>query len=198
MKQKKTLKTQSQVAVQRDNKEIMKSKSMWMNVPCSNGYMNSLKEVLQDKGIASRLSDTKAMAEVKLMDQFFAMMGNDEDRVAYGPLPVQAAVEKDAVQLLMVLDTLFRSRSIAERKKWVAMVESVQNGGGEVKVFSSMHATGEQLADFMGVAAILRYPCPELNEIDSDQELDVIPTNTSYVALDAMDQDDDDDDEEED
>ncbi len=33
---------------------------------------------------------------------------------------------------------------------------------GEVRVFSSLHVSGEQLAQLTGVAAILRFPCPEI------------------------------------
>ena len=40
-------------------------------------------------------------------------------------------------------------------------------GGGEVHVLSAMHASGEQLNQLTGVAAVLRFPLPDLE----DQEL---------------------------
>ena len=39
---------------------------------------------------------------------------------------------------------------------------------GDVKIFSSLHVSGERLRLLTGVAAILRFPCPELDEDDED------------------------------
>lgn len=39
---------------------------------------------------------------------------------------------------------LFRSQNIAERKRYVKLVDSVKEAGGDVKIFSSMHVTGER------------------------------------------------------
>lgn len=48
----------------------------------------------------------------------------------------------------------------------MALVEAVQAGGGQVFVFSTRHQSGQQLQDFTGIAAILRFPMPELEEED--------------------------------
>jgi len=44
----------------------------------------------------------------------------------------------------------------------------------EVKIFSSLHVSGQQLAQLCGVAAILRYPCPgiedDVEEDDDEQD----------------------------
>lgn len=45
-------------------------------------------------------------------------------------------------------------------------MESIQGGGGEVFIFSTQHQSGKQLQDFTGIAAILRFPMPELEEQD--------------------------------
>ena len=174
-------------AVKLELKTILKTKSKWLLAPCSSGHMHCLKEVLADKAITARLEDTKATDEVRCLEGFFKMMEMDEDRAVYGPLPVLKATEKQAVESLMVLDTLFRSPSIAERRKWVALVEDVKALNGDVHIFSSMHVTGEQLSNLNGVAAVLRFPCPELNDLDSEEEPEVIPTNNSVMYLDEMD-----------
>eukprot|EP01059_Diplonema_ambulator_P034112 TRINITY_DN7482_c0_g1_i2.p1 TRINITY_DN7482_c0_g1~~TRINITY_DN7482_c0_g1_i2.p1 ORF type:complete len:262 (+),score=104.73 TRINITY_DN7482_c0_g1_i2:621-1406(+) len=171
-------------AVKREMKDIMKSKPKWLLAPCSSGHMHCLKEVVASKNIQAKLADTKATEEVKVLERFFEMMQTDEDRVAYGPLPVFAAVEKQAVETLLVLDSVFRSNSVAQRKKYVQLVEDVQELNGDVHIFSSMHVSGEQLSSLNGIAAILRFPCPELNELDSEEEVEVIPTNTSVMYLD--------------
>lgn len=62
-----------------------------------------------------------------------------------------------------------RSQNVGERRKWVGIVEEVRNGGGEVMIFSSIHESGKQLDQLTGVAAILKFPLPE---IESDDEED--------------------------
>jgi len=47
---------------------------------------------------------------------------------------------------------------VNERKKYVALVEAVQQKGAEVLIFSSMHESGQQLNQLTGIAAILTFP----------------------------------------
>lgn len=61
---------------------------------------------------------------------------------------------------------LCRVHDVKQRRRWVALVESVQAGGGQVFVFSTRHQSGKQLQDFTGIAAVLRFPMPELEEQD--------------------------------
>ena len=63
-------------------------------------------------------------------------------------------------------DTLFKSCDVATRQAFVALCESVREHGGRVRVFSSLHVSGEQLAQVSGIAAILRFPMPEEEVLD--------------------------------
>ena len=58
----------------------------------------------------------------------------------------------------------------AQRKAWAALVEGVAAGGGEALVFSAAHVSGEQLNQLSGVAAVLRFPLPELEDAELDAE----------------------------
>ena len=54
-------------------------------------------------------------------------------------------------------------------------MDDVREFGGEVRIFSSLHPSGEQLGQLTGLCAILRFPMPELededvSESDSDDE----------------------------
>jgi protein pelota len=40
--------------------------------------------IIQDPSLAPKLSDTKASAEVKALDDFYQMLMNDSDRAFYG------------------------------------------------------------------------------------------------------------------
>jgi protein pelota len=57
---------------------------------------------------------------------------------------------------------------VTQRKRYVKLVESVKENNGVVKIFSSMHVSGEQLGQLSGIAAILRFPMPEIEEDDAE------------------------------
>jgi len=45
-------------------------------------------EVLQDPAVSARLSDTKAAAEVKALEDFYTMLQNDPNRAFYGSVKI--------------------------------------------------------------------------------------------------------------
>ncbi|KAF2531365.1 hypothetical protein F2Q70_00033184 [Brassica cretica] len=103
---------------------------------------------------------------VKALNDFFTMLSNDPARACYGPKHVEVAHERMAVQTLLITDELFRNSDVKTRKKYVDLVESVKDSGGEAFIFSSMHVSGEQLAQLTGIAALLRFPLPDLEDIE--------------------------------
>nr|CAG4651871.1 EOG090X07BV [Triops cancriformis] len=122
--------------------------------------------------IASRLADTKAAAEVRALETFYGLLQNEPNRAFYGVKHVELANESEAIDTLLISDNLFRSQNLNERKRYVALVDGVRNSGGTVRIFSSLHVSGEQLALLSGVAAMLRFPMPELEEEDGDVDTD--------------------------
>jgi protein pelota len=135
-------------------------------VKASSGHKHALEEVLSDPSILSQMEDTKVAKETQVLQQFMRMIDTDPMRAFYGYLHVSKADEQIAVDSLLVTDELFRNSNVATRKKYVALVESVREHGGKVYIFSSMHVSGQQLQQVSGVAAILRYPLPDLEELE--------------------------------
>lgn len=90
------------------------------------------------------------------------LLDTHPEKAYYGYFHVQKANDELAIDSLLISDELFRSADIATRKKYVALVESVRERGGTVYIFSTMHVSGQQLQQVSGVAAILRYPLPDL------------------------------------
>jgi protein pelota len=145
-------------------------------VPCrtSSGHKGALEEVLQDPAVMKRVGDTKASAEVKALSDFHHMLLSDPQRAFYGYPHVRAAADAQAIQVLLVTDELFRNaRDPQARKRYVQLVEDVRAAGGEAFVLSTMHVSGEQLKSLTGVAAILRYALPDLEDMpmSSDDHL---------------------------
>ncbi|MBW0546095.1 hypothetical protein O181_085810 [Austropuccinia psidii MF-1] len=86
------------------------------------------------------------------------MLLDDAHRVCYGEKHVDCAAERAAIGTLLIIDSLFRSPDPLKRKKFIELAENVQRYGGEVLIFSSLHATGIRLSKLTGVAAMLTFP----------------------------------------
>ena len=54
----------------------------------------------------------------------------------------------------------------------IVIFAKVREVGGEVRVFSSLHVSGEQLEQLSGLCAILRFPMAELEDTDSDSDVE--------------------------
>jgi len=153
-------------AERRQLRPIIENKSRLILAHSTSGYKHSLKEVLDMPSVMALIKDTKAAQEVRALKEFFDMLSSDSDRACYGPKHVEVAHERMAIQTLLITDSLFRNSDILTRRKYVKLVESVKDAGGAVHVFSSMHVSGEQLSQLTGIAAILRFPLPELEDIE--------------------------------
>jgi len=143
-------------------------------VHSASGYLHSLSEVLQSPSVKALLADTKYARETKLMDDFMEHLRKDTNKATYGAREVEAAVDQGAVGrgggVLLISNRLFRSQDVAERKRWVALVDRVRDvEGGEVRVLSSDHESGKRLDGLGGVAALLTFPIADL-EFDSDED----------------------------
>lgn len=159
-------------AVKQEYKVLTENRTKFVLVHASSGFKHSLKEVLSDPAVTARLADTKAAGEVKSLDDFYQMLQNDPDRAFYGTKHCEKAADLQAVETLLVSDELFRSQDVQQRKRYVALVDSVKENGGEVKIFSSLHVSGEQLGQLSGVAAILRFPIHDTDDEEEDSDED--------------------------
>ncbi|KAF2817321.1 uncharacterized protein BDZ99DRAFT_404892 [Mytilinidion resinicola] len=139
----------------------------------SSGHQHALTEVLSSPAVLAKLADTKYARETALMDKFFELLRKDDGRAWYGPKEVEQAVEKGAVGrgggVLLISNALFRAQNVAERKRWVSLVDRVRDvEGGEVRVLSSLHESGKRLESLGNVAAILTFPLEDLDEDDEE------------------------------
>lgn len=151
-------------------KPMLRNKGQFMLVHASSGYKHALDEVLVDPGTQAKLLDTQAAKEVKILNKFFRMLNDNSEKAYYSYPHVLAAMEKGAIQSLLVSDALFRASDIKTRKKYVHLVEACRDAGAEVFVFSALHPSGEALGQLSGIAAILRYALPELDDLQVGDE----------------------------
>lgn len=156
-------------AQRREVRPLLLNRSKIVLAPASSAYKHALKEVLASPAVANQIKDTKAAQEVAALSDFMAMLGSDPSRAFYGPGHIRAAHELGAIQTLLVSDSLFRTADPQMRKRYADLVEEVEAGGGRALVFSGAHSSGEQLNQLTGVAAILRFPLPDLEDQEFEE-----------------------------
>lgn len=149
-------------SVRRDDRPFIENKGKFVLCRCSSGHKHAIEELFLDPSITAKVTETKLSKEIEVLNRFMRLLDIAPEKAYYGYLHVQKANEELAIDSLLISDELFRSSDVVARKKYVALVESVRERGGTVYVFSTMHVSGQQLQQVSGVAAILRYPMPDL------------------------------------
>ncbi|KAI4300380.1 hypothetical protein L6164_033766 [Bauhinia variegata] len=130
------------------------------------GFKGDLKEVLNDSKVMNLIKDSKAVLEIRAFKELWDNISSNSGRACYGPKSVEAAQEMMAIETLLITDELYRNAEIGTRRKYMGLVKSVKQSGGKALVYSSMHVSAEQLTQLSGVAAILRFPLPDLEDMD--------------------------------
>lgn len=67
-----------------------------------------MQEILANSAMVEKIANTRAIAEVKALDEFFQMLSVDSSRAFYGPGHVITAAEQGAVGKLLIADSLYR------------------------------------------------------------------------------------------
>lgn len=151
-------------------KALLSQRSKFLLVKVSSGHRGALTEALADPVVVARMQTTKCAEDSRVWAAFQTMLNVDPDRVCYGPQLVhEAHATHSAVDVLLITDSALRAPDTQHRRFYHAVVDGVKNMGGTVQVFSSQHVTGDQLQKLTGIAAILRRPLPELDDVEPDR-----------------------------
>lgn len=151
-------------AQKNDDKNLFKNKFKFLVAHSSTGYLQGLQECLQDPSVQRQLSDTKFTKEVKVFEEFEKSLNDDNDKAWYGVEECEKAIDLGAVKYLLITDSLFRNDDIQTRKFFIDLTDRVKQTNGEVLIFSTLHESGKQLEALTGIAVLLNYPVPDLDE----------------------------------
>ena len=116
-------------------------------------------EVLKRGAVEDIQQQTRIAKESELIDELMERIASGV-KASYGPVEVAQAAEYGAIEQLLVLDTQLRDERTGDGDWDVdvdEIIETTEQKGGEVTVFSSEFDPGRQLANLGGIAALLRY-----------------------------------------
>ncbi|AUV82172.1 mRNA surveillance protein pelota [Salinigranum rubrum] len=116
-------------------------------------------EVLKRGAVDDVQEQTRIAEESRLIDDLMDGIAEGA-KIAYGIEETAEAAEFGAVEHLLVLDSRLRDERQGEGDWDVDVndvIETVEQKGGDVTVFSAEFAPGQQLKNLGGIAALLRY-----------------------------------------
>ncbi|MFC7190491.1 mRNA surveillance protein pelota [Halocatena marina] len=116
-------------------------------------------EVLKRGAVEDVQAETRIAREAELIDQLMQEIAQGA-QATYGIDGVAEAAEYGAIETLLVVDDRLREERGGDGK-WDrsvnALLETVDQKGGDIVVFSGEFDPGEQLHNLGGIAALLRY-----------------------------------------
>eukprot|EP01105_Mastigella_eilhardi_P023886 TRINITY_DN609_c0_g1_i1.p1 TRINITY_DN609_c0_g1~~TRINITY_DN609_c0_g1_i1.p1 ORF type:complete len:345 (-),score=94.84 TRINITY_DN609_c0_g1_i1:294-1301(-) len=95
-------------ANRRDIRELLENQNKIILAHSSSEHKSALKEVFEDQTVMTKLADTKAAGEVRVLNEFFKVLKQDVNRAVYGFGHVTVAHKNNAIRTLLVTDELFR------------------------------------------------------------------------------------------
>ncbi|KAG0672536.1 Translation factor pelota [Kluyveromyces marxianus] len=146
------------------NKSVLSNSNKFLVAHCSTGYLQGIDEVLKNPAYKHKLEDVKNSKEVIIMDEFLDHLNKDDFKAWYGEQEITKAAELAAIDTLLISDSWMRSDDVKIRQKSLNLVKEVEQSGGKAYIFSSLHNIGEELDRLTGIACILKYLIPDLDE----------------------------------
>lgn len=183
----------ARTAAERRDKQLAAVVSSAIVVHSSSGHEHALAEVMRSPQLASLMQDARWAREARAVEELRARIRRDDGRAWYGESCVVKAVREGAVgrgggTLFLssrVFDVTGGEKGLAERKKWVDLVDAVRASGGEVLVLSKDHESGKSIESLGGVAALLTFPLYDLDEDASGEDEYGQPRNFKEIEGDG-------------
>jgi protein pelota len=98
------------------------------------------------------------MRDSRLVDELLSRLASKPNLVAYGKDEVALAVERGAVDSILVSERLFKEITPEQRKDVELICKKAESYGGKVFFIGGEHEKGRQLIGLGSVAALLRFP----------------------------------------
>ncbi|CAI7055612.1 ASB_collapsed_G0005810.mRNA.1.CDS.1 [Saccharomyces cerevisiae] len=118
---------------------------MFVIAHCSTGYIQGIDEVLRNPEYSKILQNTKKLKEIHIMDEFLEHLSKDDDRAWYGVEETERAAKLDAIETLLITDSVLKRDDVKKREKYLDLIENSGKNNGEVFVLSTSKITVRNL-----------------------------------------------------
>lgn len=142
----------------------------------------TVNEILKDKRLLDLLQDKKFVQEIKAVTEFFTTLEMQPDKVCYGYKDVKNAIECNAVQTLLIVDTLTRNNDNNIRSIYESLYNEAKLSNIIAYEISGSSDIGKQLNDMTGIVAILRFSIKYLDDDFIESQDTVVYDNSDNIS----------------
>jgi protein pelota len=122
-----------------------------------NGGIAGVKEAIRSGVLDKIAKEGRVIEETKVVNEVLSRLGANQEKVTYGLMNVENAINTGAVKLLLVADELLREEKEEERKRVEGLMLRVEKMGGRIMIINTKFEAGKQLVGLGGMAALLRF-----------------------------------------
>ncbi|CDO91908.1 unnamed protein product [Kluyveromyces dobzhanskii CBS 2104] len=155
-----------------NNKSLINNNSKFLVAQCSTGYLQGMHEVLKSPVYGHHVKDTETFKLAFILREFQDHLINDDCKAWYGKKVVAKAAEFGYVDTLLISDKMLFSKNEQKNDRSLELLKDVESSGGKIHIFSSEHYLGDELNCLSGLACILKYPMPDMDEDIEESEVD--------------------------
>jgi len=122
-----------------------------------NGGIAGVKEAIRSGVLDKVAKERRVIEETKVVNEVLSRLGANQEKVTYGLMNVENAINTGAVKLLLVADELLRKEKEEERKSVEGLMRRAEKMGGRIMIINTKFEAGKQLVGLGGLAALLRF-----------------------------------------
>jgi protein pelota len=116
-----------------------------------------VREVM-NRGTFAKVMEQSALAQdTRLIDELLSRLASKPNLIAYGVEEVGKAVDRGAVETLMISEKLFKELDHDKRRQIESTCKKAERYQGKIFFVGSAHEKGRQLIGLGGIAALLRF-----------------------------------------
>ena len=124
----------------------------------NNGGTAGVLEALRSGVLLNASNKLRILEETEIIEEIMKRLGKEEHTVLYGIDGVKNAINKGAVERIVIADTLLRESFDDNRSQLDQLMKKVEQQKGIVSIVSTEHEGGTKLLGLGGIVALLRFP----------------------------------------
>ena len=116
-----------------------------------------INELTSRQTLQKLAGEYQVLEESSIISEFEKRLGQSFEKVCYGLEQSLQSAEQGALEILLLIDTLLRSKKESEKEKMTQLMESLEKTMVKFFIVDSKTENGKIITNFGGLIGLLRY-----------------------------------------
>lgn len=113
--------------------------------------------MLVDRSLSKTFSEVKYIEDLRELGDFLESFDRGQKNACVGLTEIKEAVEYGAIKTFFILDSLYRPKTVEERRRVETLLKELSELRAKICVIPSDHELGERLKTIGGLAGVLTF-----------------------------------------